>query len=469
LTKKFFLLYLKMEKNSKFVKIKKKCTDSNIEFISLNTLDLKGKLHSLTLPFAMFNDNLVSNGIGFDASSYGFAKTENSDMLMVPDLETLYYDPFSSRKTISFMTKIYLSDARRTRFDYDVRFIASKAESCLKDLKLGKIMMSPEYEFFIFKNVEYGVEKDGCFYFIEHESDEKRNYYHLSSPEDQFIDFKNEAVSILQSLNIEIKYHHHEVAVNQHEIETNFNGLLETADAAIKIKYVLFNLAKKHELFITFMPKPFFGKAGNGWHVHQYIVDGRKNIFHEKDKYASFSKTGLSYLSGLLFHSASLCALTNPSTNSYKRLVRGYEAPVAAIYALSNRNAAIRIPSYTKAENTRLEYRASDATSNPYLSLSAMLLAGIDGIIKNLNPEEYNFGPFDSGIPESKILKKKIRMLPESLSDALDGLEKDNEYLKKNGIFDEHFISRWLAMKREEIAEVNYIPHPKEFEQYFNF
>lgn len=458
-----------MDKNSKFARIKKKCADSGIEFISLNTLDLKGKLHSLVLPFKMFNEALVTDGVGFDGSSYGFAKTENSDMLMAPDLDTMYVDPFSNRKTVSFLTNIFLTDSQRTRFAHDVRFIASKAENCLKELKLGNVLMSPEYEFFIFKHVEYGVENEGCFYFIEQESDEKRNYYHLSSPEDQFVDFKNEAVSILQSMGIDIKYHHHEVAVNQHEIETNFNTLLATADEAMKIKYVLFNLAKKHELFITFMPKPFFGKAGNGWHVHQYIIDSKKNQFYDGNKYANFSKIGLSYLSGLLFHSSSLCSFTNPSTNSYKRLVRGYEAPVAAIYAQSNRTAAIRIPSYTKAENTRMEYRASDATSNPYLALSAMLMAGIDGIKKNLNPEEFSFGPFDSGIPESKILKKKIRMLPENLSEALDSLERDNEYLKHNGTFDERFISRWLAIKRDEIAEVNYMPHPKEFEQYFYF
>lgn len=458
-----------MEKNSKFTKIKKKCIDSNIEFISLNTLDLKGKFHSLTLPFKMFSEELIKEGIGFDASSYGFARTDNSDMLMVPDLDTIYHDPFPTQKTVSFLTNIFLTDRKRTRFAHDVRFIASKAENCLKELKLGKIMMLPEYEFFIFENAEYGVEKNGSYYFIEQEYDEKRNYYHLSSSEDRYIDFKNEVVSILQSIGIDSKYHHHEVAANQHEIETNFNTLLETADAAVKIKYVLFNLAKKHELYLTFMPKPFYGKAGNGWHIHQYIVDGKKNHFFDSDKYANFSKIGLNYLAGLLFHAASLCSFTNPSTNSYKRLVRGFEAPVAAIFARSNRNAAIRIPSYTKAENTRMEYRASDATSNPYLALAAMLMAGIDGIKKNLDPEEFNFGPFDSGIPESKILKKKIRMLPESLSEALDGLEKDNEYLKYNGTFDEHFISRWVAIKKEEIAEVNCIPHPKEFEQYFNF
>jgi glutamine synthetase len=459
-----------MQQKSKINNIKRKLGELNIEFFSLFSLDLKGKLHSLTLPIHMFEKKLMDQGVGFDASSYGFAKTERSDMILIPDLDSMFIDPFSQRKTVVFMSNIYLTNNEQSHFSMDTRFVAKKAEKSLTSSKIGSsIMMAPEYEFFIFKNAEFGVEENGCYYYIEKESEAKKNFYHAPSPDDPYVDFKNEAVSILNDIGIKVKYHHHEVAVNQHEIETNFSTLMQSADDAVKIKYVLYNLAKRYDVYLTFMPKPFLGKAGNGWHVHQYILKDQKNLFLDKEKYARFSKRGLNYISGLLFHSASLSAFTNPSTNSYKRLVRGYEAPVAAIFGKSNRNALIRIPTYTQPEQTRLEYRASDLSSNPYLALSAMLMAGIDGIKKDIDPEEYYFGPFDSGIPETRALKKKIKMLPENLQDALESLKKDHEYLKKGDVFDEQIISRWIDIKENEIEVMSKIPHPKEFEQYLNF
>ena len=448
----------------------KKIKEMQIEFIDLKILDLKGRLHSLILPSSMLDEKLLSSGVGFDASSYGFAKPEKSDMVMIPDLETMVIDPFRERKTAIFLANIHLTDKIRTRFSEDPRFVASKAEEALVKSKVGSsALFGPEFEFFIFKEAEYGVFEEGNFYFLKKDSDSKNNFYHAGSPEDEFIDFKNEAVALLQQLGIDIKYHHHEVAVNQHEIETKFNTLLKTADQAVIIKYVLFNLAKKNDLFVTFMPKPFFGKAGNGWHVHQYILNKETNVFLKKGNYANLSDTGLHYLSGLLFHSGSLSALSNPSTNSYKRLVRGFEAPVSAIFATSNRNAAIRIPAYVDDNETRIEYRPGDASSNPYLFLSAMLLSGIDGIFKNLSPEKFNFGPFDGGLSDGKVFKNKIKQLPENLSEALDCLEKDNEYLKYNNVFDDALLQQWLKIKRAEIEEISRIPHAKEFELYFNF
>lgn len=448
----------------------KKIKEMQIEFIDLKILDLKGRLHSLILPSSMLDEKLLSSGVGFDASSYGFAKPEKSDMVMIPDLETMVIDPFRERKTAIFLANIHLTDKIRTRFSEDPRFVASKAEEALVKSKVGSsALFGPEFEFFIFKEAEYGVFEEGNFYFLKKDSDSKNNFYHAGSPEDEFIDFKNEAVALLQQLGIDIKYHHHEVAVNQHEIETKFNTLLKTADQAVIIKYVLFNLAKKNDLFVTFMPKPFLGKAGNGWHVHQYILNKETNVFLKKGNYANLSDTGLHYLSGLLFHSGSLSALSNPSTNSYKRLVRGFEAPVSAIFATSNRNAAIRIPAYVDDNETRIEYRPGDASSNPYLFLSAMLLSGIDGIFKNLSPEKFNFGPFDGGLSDGKVFKNKIKQLPENLSEALDCLEKDNEYLKYNNVFDDALIQQWLKIKRAEIEEISRIPHAKEFELYFNF
>lgn len=459
-----------MKEKNLLAAAQRKFKEMQVEFIDLKTLDLKGKLHSLLLPAAMLDEKLLSGGVGFDASSYGFAKPEKSDMVMIPDLETMIIDPFRERKTAIFMANIHLTDRVRTRFSEDARFVAAKAEAALVKSKIGtSALFGPEFEFFIFKEAEYGVHDEGNFYFLKKDSESRGNQYHAGSPEDEHVDFKNEAVAILQGMGIEIKYHHHEVAVNQHEIETKFNTLLKTADQAVIIKYVLFNLAKKHGLFVTFMPKPFFGMAGNGWHVHQFIMNHAANVFLKKGNYANFSDTGLHYLSGLLFHSGSLSALANPSTNSYKRLVRGFEAPVSAIFATSNRNAAIRIPAYVDENETRLEYRPGDAASNPYLFLSAMLLSGIDGVFKNLSPEKYNFGPFDGAIPDAKVFKNKIKLLPADLAEALDCLEKDFEYLRYNDVFDDALIQQWLKIKRAEIEEIARVPHPKEFEMYFNF
>lgn len=448
----------------------RKLKETAIEFIDLKTLDLKGKLHSLILPAAMLDESLLRNGVGFDASSYGFARPEKSDMVMIPDLETMFIDPFRARKTAVFMSSIHLTDRERSRFSEDPRYVAAKAEAALLESKIGtSALFGPEFEFFIFREAEFGVGEEEGYFFLKLDGSAKSNQYHAGPPEDEHVDFKNEAVAILQELGIDIKYHHHEVAVNQHEIETKFNPLLKTGDQAVIIKYVLFNLARKHGLFVTFMPKPLYGKAGNGWHVHQFVLNRAGNVFFKKGSYGNFSAAGMSYLSGLLFHSGSLSAFANPSTNSYKRLVRGFEAPVSAVFATSNRNAAIRIPAYVDESETRLEYRPGDAAANPYLFLSAMLLAGIDGVFKNLSPEKYNFGPFDGALPDPKVFKNKIKMLPADLAEALDCLDKDNEYLKYGGVFDEALVRQWLKLKRAELEDIARIPHPREFEFYFNF
>ncbi len=450
--------------------VMRKLKELQVEFVDLKILDLKGKIHSLILPACMMGEELMKNGVGFDASSYGFAKPDKSDMVMIPDLDTMIVDPFRERRTAIFLSNIHLTDSARTRYAEDPRFIAEKAEQMVRKSKLGThALFGPEFEFFIFREAEYGLSEEGCYCYLKKDSEERRNFYHAASPDDEFIDFKNEAVAILLSIGIDIKYHHHEVAVNQHEIETRFDTLLRTADQAVMIKYVLFNLAKKNNLHVTFMPKPFFGKAGNGWHVHQYVMNREKNVFFEAGQYANLSRAGMNYVCGLLFHASSLSAFANPSTNSYKRLVKGFEAPVSAVFATSNRNAAIRIPAYVDEAETRIEYRPGDATCNPYLFLAAMLMAGIDGVHKNLTPEKFNFGPFDGGVPDSKVLKSRIRELPGSLSESLDHLEKDNEYLRHEDVFDEGVLRQWIRIKRQEVLDVALVPHPKEFELYFNF
>ncbi len=455
-------------KNRNYSALIKKIKESEVEFFAFLVPDLKGRLRQLVLPAAAVNEELLENGVGFDGSSYGFAKTENSDMVLLPDTDTFFIDPFIQRKTGVVFGNIHLTDSQRSPYQNDCRYIARKAEEYLSASNFAnQALFGPEFEFFIFSEFEFHISDQRVHLHLKKESEENRNFYHSSIAEDHFADFRNEAVAILVSLGVDVKYHHHEVAANQHEIETTFNPLLRSADQSMLVKYVLFNLARRYNLFVTFMPKPFAGKAGNGWHVHQYLLHKGKNIFYDQSGYANLSREALSYIAGILLHAQGLCAFSNPSTNSYKRFVKGFEAPVATIFARSNRAAAVRIPAYTSPDETRMEYRSGDATANPYLFLAAMLLAGIDGIEKNLLPEKYNFGPFEGNL-ENHPQKKKIKELPRSLDEALNFLEKDYEYLLKGNVFNEDLIQRWIMLKQQESDQVNTLPHPKEFELYFN-
>lgn len=442
-----------------------------IKFVDLKAVDLQGRLHHISLPYydGIFN-KLSEEGVGFDGSSYGFQKVENSDMILIPDFDTASIDPFREEPTMSLFTNIVLTDDNRSHFSQDGRFLAKKTEQLLEKYTDADLSMwGPEFEFYIFNSVKYKTDTESSFYQIENEESFVKNGYHAANPFDMFDNFRDKASLILLENGVKVKYHHHEVGEKgQQEIETYFDSLLKTADNIILTKYLLFNLAKQNNLSVTFMPKPMYKQAGNGMHLHMFLQKFGKNAFHKSGEYGNINDLGKYFIGGILKHAASLSAFTNPSTNSYKRLVPGFEAPVALTYGRGNRASAIRIPKYiSNPDETRFEYRPPDATCNPYFCLSAILLAGIDGVVNKIDPQIEGFGPFDKKqIDENEA--KDIQFLPRSLSEALDALLTDNEYLKRDGIFSEELINQWIAVKREEVKTISTMPHPFEYNLYFS-
>ncbi len=445
--------------------------EQGIEVIDLKAIDLTGRLHHISLPVRPgILEKLTTEGVGFDASSYGFAKVENSDMVQIPDLSTARIDLFRDAPTLSFYSTIHLTDEERTPFSQDGRHMAKKVEALLKDYTgADKSMWGPEFEFYIFSKARFDQRTASSFYEIEHAEEFHRNAYHAANPFDVYDDFRDKACSLLKQSGVEVKYHHHEVGERgQQEIETYFSDLLTTADNIVTSKYVLMNFARQQNLYITFMPKPMYQQAGNGMHVHLYLTKDGKNAFYEKGKYANMNDLARFFMGGILKHGAALSAFTNPSTNSYKRLVPGFEAPVVLTFGQGNRASAIRIPRYiSNPEETRFEYRPPDATANPYLALSAIILAGIDGVIKKIDPEHEGYGPSET-IDMSDRNKERLHFLPRNLDEALDALELDNEFLKLGGVFTDQLINQWIKLKHDDIAAIGTMPHPFEFKMYFN-
>jgi glutamine synthetase len=442
-----------------------------IEVIDLKCIDLTGYLHHISLPvFPNILEKLLSEGVGFDGSSYGFRKVENSDMVLIPDLSTAVMDPFRAAPTLSFYANIFLTDEKRTPFSQDGRYLAKRAESLLsKMIGVDKSLWGPEFEFYIFSKVRFDTRTASSFYEVEHGEEFFRNAYHAANPFDVYDDFRDEACKLLKQFGIKVKYHHHETGERgQQEIETYFTDLLTTADNIITVKYALFNFARQKDLFLTFMPKPMYQQAGNGLHLHMYATKNNKNAFYKKGEYGNINQLGRYFIGGLLKHGPALSAFTNPSTNSYKRLVPGYEAPVALTYAMGNRSSAIRIPKYVNnPDETRFEYRPPDATANPYLCLTAMLLAGIDGVVNKIDPVKEGFGPFDKNIQDHSK-DDKIHFLPRNLAEALDALAIDNKFLKIGNIFTDELIDQWVMLKQQEIKSIGTMPHPFEYKLYFN-
>ncbi len=442
---------------------------NKIEVIDLKCIDLSGRLHHISLPV---HDNimnkLISEGVGFDGSSFGFRIVENSDMILIPDLETAVIDLFRDAPTLSFYSNIMLTDSKRSRFTQDGRYLAMQAEQLLKKATgADKSWWGPEFEFYIFSNVDYDTRTATSYYRVEHNEEFYKRAYHAANPFDLYDDFRDEASKLLQRFGIKIKYHHHEAGERgQQEIETYFNDLLTTGDNIITAKYVLFNFARQKNLFITFMPKPMYHQPGNGLHLHLFLTKNGKNAFYKKGEYGNVNELGRFFMGGLLKHGPALSAFTNPSTNSYKRLVPGFEAPVAMTYGQGNRASAIRIPKYVNnPEETRFEYRPPDATMNPYLCLTAMLLAGIDGVVNKIDPVKEGFGPYDKNFLEED--RHKVKMLPRNLAEAIDALEADNDFLKRGNIFNDELLEQWVKVKSEEIHAIGTMPHPFEYKMYF--
>lgn len=465
------------------------CGEKSIQMIDFKIIDLAGRWRHLSIPVNRFTPDTLVYGIGFDGSNYGFAPVERSDMVFIPDISTAVYDPFTQVATLSMIGDVFvIAQPDNYRFDQDPRTIARKAEEYMRSSGIAdEIRLGPEYEFHVFDHISYNVSPHKTGFSIDAEQavwnsgiDEYPNQgykiplkggYHIAPPQDILYDLRARMCVLMEENNIPVKYHHHEVGgPGQIEIEVEFGRLLEMADRTMLAKYLIKNLAFQEGKTATFMPKPLFAEAGNGMHVHMHMFKDGKPLFYDKDGYSELSKLALNFIGGLLKHAPAVLAFTNPSTNSYKRLVPGYEAPVNICFATANRSAVIRIPAYAKSPNQRrFEFRSSDATCNPYLAFAAILMAGLDGIKNNIDPVTEGFGPYDMNLYNlSAEEKAKIKSLPKSLDEALDALEKDHDFLVQGGVFPQRLINIWIENKRRESRRVSEIPHPVEFELYYD-
>ena len=442
-----------------------------VEFIDLKCIDLTGNLHHISLPVRPgILERLIREGLGFDGSGYGFRKVENSDMIQIPDLSTAMIDPFRDAPTLSFFANIFLTDEKRSSFSQDGRALAARAESLLRETTgADKSWWGPEFEFYIFTKVRFDTRTASSYYEVEHAEEFYANAYHAANPFDLYDDFRDDSCRLLRRLGVEVKYHHHEGGERgQQEIETYFMDLLTAADTIVTVKYALFNFARQRNLFVTFMPKPMYQQAGNGMHLHLFLTRNGKNAFYKKGEYGNLNELGRYFIGGMLKHGPALSAFTNPSTKSYKRLVPGFEAPVALTYAMGNRASAVRIPKYVNnPEEVRFEYRPPDSTANPYLCLSAMLLAGIDGVVRKIDPVKEGFGPYDKDISD-ETLRDQIHFLPRNLDEALDALAGDHDFLMRGGLFSEGLLDQWVTVKKRETKSIATMPHPFEYKMYFN-
>jgi glutamine synthetase len=459
--------------------------ENDIRVVDLKYCDLWGRWHHLTIPAAQFSSDLLGRGIGFDGSSVGLKSVKAGDMVLMPDLSTGYQDPFWDAPALSFICATVNADTLDI-FANDPRNIAKQAEAYLRSSGIGnQSRWGPEFEFYVFDSVAYENEIHRAGYRFDSSSAEwssasgssgvfiaPHGGYHAIPPKDRFHNFRNEIAFHLEAMGVPVKYHHHEVgSPGQLEIEIPMIGLVPAGDAIMLFKYIAKMVAAQHNKAVTFMPKPLYGEAGSGMHFHQQLFDQDRNLFYSAEGYGHLSQMARHYIGGLLYHGAAVLALTNPSTNSYRRLVPGYEAPVNAFYSLGNRSAAIRIPKYAKKPNSaRFEFRPPDATCNPYLALAAQLMAGLDGIEQKMDPTELGFGPIDADIFSwTDEQRASIKPLPTSLDSALKALSDDHEFLLAGGVFSRELIEEWIDHKREaEYNQVRNRPHPYEMSLYFD-
>ena len=466
--------------------VKRFIQKNKIQVIDFKFNDLPGLWQHFSVPAQeLLGDGVWQEGIGFDGSSIrGFQKIQESDMILMPDPTTAVIDPICQTPTLSIICNIY-DPVTKEPYTRDPRYVAQKAEEYLKKTKIGThSFWGPEAEFFIFDDIRFDQGENFGFYYIDSVEgdwntgrDEKPNLgykprykegYFPCPPHDTLQEIRSEIMLTLRKVGVPVECHHHEVATaGQCEIDIRYSPLVRMADNLMMYKYVIKNVARKHNKVATFMPKPIFKDNGSGMHVHSSIWKDNANLFYDGKGYALISETCKYYIGGLLKHAASILAFGAPTTNSYKRLVPGYEAPVNLVYSARNRSAACRIPMYSTAPAAkRVEFRCPDPSCNPYLTFAAILMAGLDGIQNKIDPGQ----AVDKNIYELEGHEKaKIKTVPGSLEEALEALEKDHDYLTRGDVFTKDVIETWIAYKREvEIDAMKLRPHPHEFYLYFD-
>ncbi|TVQ38735.1 MAG: type I glutamate--ammonia ligase [Spirochaetaceae bacterium] len=455
-----------------------------VEIVDFRFMDFPGMWQHFSIPATEFSEDMFAEGLGFDGSSIrGWQAINESDMLVKPVPETAFIDPFTAHRTIVLTCNI-CDPITGEDYTRDPRNIARKAENYIKSVGVADtVFVGPEAEFFIFDDVRFEQNEHSGFYFVDSTEgrwntgrDEGPNLgykprykegYFPVAPSDSMQDIRSEMVLAMQSIGIPVEAHHHEVATGgQCEIDMRFAPMVMMADSMLKYKYIVKNTARKHGKTVTFMPKPLWNDNGSGMHVHMSFWKGGKNLFYG-DGYAGLSETALYAIGGLLKHAPAVLAFTNPTTNSYKRLVPGFEAPVNLAYSRRNRSAAVRIPMYSNSEKAkRFEFRCPDPSCNPYLAFSAMMMAAIDGIQNKIQPGE----PLDKDIYDLPPQEAaKVEKTPGTLRGALESLERDHDFLLKGDVFTPDVIETWIDYKlTNEVLALDLRPHPWEFALYYD-
>lgn len=457
--------------------------DNEVEFIDLRFTDTHGKEQHVSIPSHQVDKEFFKEGKMFDGSSIeGWKSINESDMVLMPDPEDALLDPFREIPTLNLRCDV-LEPATMAGYDRDPRSVAHRAEAYLKSTGIGDdALFGPEPEFFIFDEVHFDNSMEGCFYSITSEEadwatgrelpDGNRGHrprvkggYFPVSPVDSFQDMRSEMCQVMEEMGLVVEAHHHEVATaGQNEVAMRFNTLTRKADEVQVCKYVVHNIADAYSKTATFMPKPLVGDNGSGMHCHQSITKGGKNIF-AGEKYAGLSQEALWYIGGIIKHAKALNAFTNASTNSYKRLVPGFEAPVLLAYSACNRSASIRVPHVPNPKGRRIEVRFPDCTANPYLAFSAMLMAGLDGIQNKIDPgESMDKNLYD--LPPEEL--EGIPTVAASLEEALVNLDHDREFLKAGGVFTDDTIDAYIDLKMRDVERLSMATHPVEFDMYYS-
>jgi glutamine synthetase len=465
--------------------VMKQAKEAGVKIFDFRFVDLLGTWQHTSKSIADVDEDIFTDGVGFDGSSIrGFQAINESDMLMMPDPATARLDPYTAVPTMYVLCDIY-EPISGARYSKDARGVAQRAEGYLKSSGVGDtIYMGPEPEFFVFDNVRYAHTNEGSFHEVDSVegfwntgADEGPNLgykirpksgYYPVPPHDTLMDLRSEMVITMESLGIPVEIHHHEVGTaGQCEIDMRFDTLTRMGDNVQTYKYVIRNTAKAHGKVATFMPKPIFADNGSGMHVHQSIWKGGKNLMFDANGYAGLSDFAKYYIGGLLKHAPALLAFAAPTVNSYRRLVPGFEAPVNLVYSMRNRSAAIRIPVYSKSEKSkRVEFRCPDTSANPYLAFAALLMAGLDGVKNQIDPGS----PADFDLYEASAEElANIGSTPGSLAESLKALEGDNAFLLEGGVFTKDLIDTWISYKwANELNPINLRPTPYEFYLYFD-